>query len=94
MTHDSYEPLDDLFKNIRLALVKVMESDPTTAEDLKNLVAQLELWVDSLVADSLKLKRLHSLLQKTAELAEKLREKLEKGTEVSKQDSTAKDKVH
>ncbi len=94
MTHDSYEQIDDLFKDIRLGLVRVMESDPTVAEDMKNLVTQLELWVDSLVADSLKLKHLQSLLRKTAELAEKLREKLEKGTEVSKRDSTAGDKAH
>jgi hypothetical protein len=78
MADNSYEQLDDLFKEIRLGLVLVRKSDPATADRLKALVRQLELWVESLVVDSLKLKSLDSRLQKTAELAKKLRERLDK----------------
>jgi hypothetical protein len=79
MTEESYEQLDDLFREIKLGLVKIRRSDPETVDDLKSLIAQLELWVESLVADSLKLKSLEGLLQKTTELAKRLRKGLEKG---------------
>jgi hypothetical protein len=79
MTEESYDQLDDLFKEIKLGLAKVRRSDPETVDDLKSLIAQLELWVESLVADSLKLKNLEGLLQKTTELAKRLRKGLEKG---------------
>jgi hypothetical protein len=79
MTEESYEQLDDLFKEIKLGLAKMRRSDPETVDDLKSLIAQLELWVESLVADSIKLKNLEGLLQKTKELAKRLRKGLEKG---------------
>jgi hypothetical protein len=79
MTEESYEHLDDLFKDIKLGLAKIRRSDPETVNDLKSLISQLELWVESLVADSLKLKSLEGLLQKTTELAKRLRKGLEKG---------------
>ncbi len=78
MTDSSYEQLDDLFKEIRLGLVQVRKSDPATADRLKVLVRQLELWVESLVVDSLRLKSLDDKLQMTAELAKKLRDGLDK----------------
>jgi hypothetical protein len=79
MTEESYEQLDDLFKEIKLGLAKVRRSDPETVDDLKSLVAQLEMWVESLVTDSLKLKSLEGLLRKTTELAKRLRKGLDKG---------------
>ncbi len=60
MKENSYDQLDDLFKEIRLRLVLVRQSAPATADDLKGLVAQLEYWVESLVVDSLKLRSLES----------------------------------
>lgn len=79
MTEESYEQLDELFKEIRLGLAKVRQSDPKTVDDLKSLLTQLEFWVESLVTDSLKLKSLEGLLQKTTELAKRLREGLDRG---------------
>ena len=79
MTEESYEQLDDLFKEIKLGLAKVRQSNPEAVDDLKSLVAQLEMWVESLVADSLKLKSLEGLLHKTTELAKRLRKGLDKG---------------
>jgi len=58
MTENAYEPIDELFAQIRLKLLKVRESDPATVEELKSLITQLEVWVESLVRDSLKLKSL------------------------------------
>ena len=77
VTEKSYEQLDDLFKEIRLGLAKVRQSDPTTVDDLKSRLTQLEFWVESLVADSLKLKSLENLLQRSTELAKRLRERLD-----------------
>jgi hypothetical protein len=57
---ENYEELDSLFAQIRLRLAQVRQSDPATAEELKGLVSQLELWVESLVVDSLKLRNLQS----------------------------------
>ena len=79
MTEESYEQLDELFKEIRLGLAKVRQSDPKTVDDLKSLLTQLEFWVESLVQDSLKLKSLEGLLHKTTELAKRLREGLDRG---------------
>jgi len=56
MREKSYDELDDLLAQIRLCLMRVRQSDPATAEELKELVRQLELWIDSLVVDSLKSK--------------------------------------
>ncbi len=58
MIENSYEQVDNLFVQIRLRLGQVRQSDPATADELKGLVSQLELWVDSLVIDSLKLRSL------------------------------------
>ena len=60
MTYEAHDEIDDLFAQIRLRLSRLRESDPTTAEELKGLVTQLEDWVESLVVDSLKLKTLES----------------------------------
>jgi len=49
------DAVDDLFAKIRLKLLKLRESDPETTEDLKNLLIQLEDWVEKLVIDSLRL---------------------------------------
>ena len=65
MTEQSYDEIDDLFAQIRIRLAKVRQSDPTTADDLKSLVVQVEFWVESLVIDSLKLKSLVSAAQQT-----------------------------
>jgi hypothetical protein len=81
MTEESYEQLDDLFKEIKLGLAKIRQSDPETVDDLKSLIAQLEMWVESLVTDSLKLKSLEKLLHKTTELAKRLRKGLDKREE-------------
>jgi len=54
----AHEEVDDLFTKIRLKLLKLRESDPTTTEDLKNLLTQLEDWVEKLIVDSLKLESL------------------------------------
>ena len=67
MTEDSYEPIDDLLAQIRLRLLKVRESDPATAEELKSLFTQLEDWLESLVIDSLKLRSLESRPKKATE---------------------------
>ena len=55
MTENSYEQIDDLFAQIRLRLLKVRENDPTIAEELKNLLTQLEDCVESQVIEYLKL---------------------------------------
>ena len=77
VTEKSYEQLDDLFKEIRLGLAKVRQNDPATVDDLKSRLTQLEFWVESLVADSLKLKSLENLLQRSTELAKRLRDRLD-----------------
>ena len=60
MIENYYEELDSLFTQIRLCLGRVRQSDPATADEIKELVTQLEDWVESLVIDSLKLKSLES----------------------------------
>lgn len=54
------EQIDDLLVQIRLCLLRVRQSDPATADELKGLLTQLEDIVESLVVDSLKLKSLGS----------------------------------
>ena len=71
-----YEEVDELLMQIRLLLLKVRQSDPTTAYELKSLFNQLELWFESLVADSQKLIRLERLVHGTTEMAKRLHEKL------------------
>ena len=60
MVENSYEQLDDLFVQIRLCLASMRQSNPEATEELKGLLRQVELWVESLVIDSLKLKSLES----------------------------------
>jgi len=60
MTENSSEQIDDLFVQIRLRLLRVKQSDPATADELKGLLTQLEDMVESLVVDSLKLRSLES----------------------------------
>ncbi len=64
MTENSYEQLDRLLTQIRLRLAQVRQSDPAAANELKELITQLELWVESLVIDSLKLRSLESRTKK------------------------------
>ena len=71
MEEQPYEPIDDLFRQIRLQLLQVRESDPATAEELKSLLTQLEDWVEKLVIDSLKLRSLKSTPKKTRQSAKR-----------------------
>ena len=75
----TYEQIEDLFKEIRLCLTRVREENPTVAEDMKSLVHQLELWVDSLVVDSIKLHNLENLMHRASDLAKKLGNELDGG---------------
>ena len=90
VSENSYGQIDDLFKEIRLLLGRVRQNDPATAEELKGLMRQLEIWVDSLVVDSLKLANMENLLQSASELAKRLRERLDRGYE-SAHDKAAAD---
>ena len=65
-----------------MALVR--NSDPATGNKLKGLVRQLELWVDSLVVDSLKLKNLEAEAQRRRELVKGLVEKLDNKSKSTK----------
>ena len=58
MKERASEAIDELFTKIRLKLLKLRESDPETTDELKNLLTQLEDWVEKLVVDSLKLEGL------------------------------------
>lgn len=84
MTENSYEQLDDLFRDIKLRLASIRQANPGVVDELKGLVTQLELWFESLVIDSLKLKRLESMLNRTAELARDLQQKLDTGAQDTK----------
>ncbi len=66
MTENPYEQIDDLFAKIRLRLALVRQSDPATAAEIKDLITQLEDWVESIVVDALKLKSLESKPKRTA----------------------------
>ena len=59
--------IDDLFAQIRLNLLKLRDSDPVATEDIKNLLTQLEDWVEKLVIDSLKLESASKSPKKTAQ---------------------------
>jgi hypothetical protein len=82
VTDTSFEPIDDLFREIRLTLPLVRNNDPETGDKLKGLVSQLELWVESLVANSLKLDGLETNLQRRRELAKILLESLAKKSKI------------
>ncbi len=58
MKETAGDAVDDLFAKLRLQLLKLRESDPETAEELKSLLTQLEDWVEKLVVDSLRLESL------------------------------------
>lgn len=58
MTENSYDQVDDLFAKVRLCLVEIRKSNPDVADDLRNLITQLEDCVENLVVDSLKLRNL------------------------------------
>ena len=77
-SYEQYEQVDDLFKQIRLCLLQVRQSDPVIAEELKGLVRQLEDWVESLVVNSLKLESLESMLRSTIQLAKRLQERTDR----------------
>jgi hypothetical protein len=49
------DAIDELFTHIRLRLVKLRQSDAATTDELKNLLTQLEDWIEKLIMDSLKL---------------------------------------
>ena len=55
----------------------------TVQKAIKNLVAQLEVWFESLSVDSFRLKHLESMLRNTAEMADNLRERLNTKTKFS-----------
>jgi len=77
MTDDTYDGLDDLFVEIRLCLAHLRDREPEAVDKIKGLVRQLELWVESLTVDSLRLKSLETIMSRTTELAKGLREKLD-----------------
>lgn len=58
MKEKSYDDLDDLLTQIRWRVLKLRQTEPATGEELRDLFRQLELWIDSLVIDSMKLKDL------------------------------------
>jgi hypothetical protein len=64
MEKKPYEELDELLAQIRLLLLKVRQSDPATADELKSMFSQLELWIESLIVESLKLKEPGSAKEK------------------------------
>jgi len=64
MTENFSEQIDDLFRQIRLCLMRVRQSDLATADELKGLLTQLEDMVESLVVDSLKLRSLEGRPEK------------------------------
>lgn len=61
MKENISEEMDDLFSKVRLKILEVRESAPEAANDLKNLLAQIEDYTEKLVVDSL---RLNDLEQK------------------------------
>jgi hypothetical protein len=64
MEKKSYEELDELLAQIRLLLLKVRQSDPATADELKSRFSQLEFWIESLIVESLKTKESGSAKEK------------------------------
>jgi D-ribose pyranose/furanose isomerase RbsD len=74
MDETPYDQIDGLFVQIRLRLLKVRESDPTTAEELKSLLTQLETCIESEFIRYLKFKSQESK-QKTAKVAKERRQK-------------------
>ena len=56
MGQNASDAIDELFKQIRLKLLKLRENDEVTTNDIKSLLMQLEDWVEKLLIDSLKKK--------------------------------------
>lgn len=75
MKEHSYEQVDDLFAQIRLRVGQVRQSDPEIADELKGLITQLEVWVESLVINSLKLRSLESGAEKPIKSETRRRER-------------------
>ena len=73
----SYDDVDELLARISLSILKLRQTDPTTADELRSLVKQPELWVESLVLDAHRLRRLESLLHHTRRAANQLLKDLE-----------------
>lgn len=71
MEEQPSDAIDDLFRQIRLRLLEMRESDPTNAEEMKSLLTQLEDWVEKLVIDSLRLQSLESGKKKTTQSGRK-----------------------
>ena len=69
MKESATDAVDELFTKIRLQLLKLRESDPAIADELKSLLTQLEDWVESLVVDSIKLKDLERKPKKASATA-------------------------
>ena len=59
------DSIDELLTQIRLKLVKLRQSDPATTDELKNLLTQLEDWLDKLLMDSLKLESMRKKQPRT-----------------------------
>ena len=76
MPDSSHEQIDALFQEIRLTILEVRNNDPENGNTLKGLIRQLELWVDSLVIDSIKQKSQAVALQKRREKAETTRDNM------------------
>ncbi len=64
MIEHPYEQIDSLFRQLRLRLLDIRQSDPQAVEELKSLVSQLEDYMEQLVIDSLRLRSLESKTQK------------------------------
>jgi len=73
MAENISEQIDDLFRQIRLCLARVRQSDPATADELKGLLTQLEDMVESLVIESLKLRSLEGRPEKGIEKSHRKR---------------------
>ena len=58
MSDDIDQNIDELFARIRLKLFDIRKTNPETVEELKNLLSQLEDWVQSLVMDSIRLREI------------------------------------
>jgi hypothetical protein len=64
MTEHPYEQIDSLFRQLRLRLLEIRQSDPQAVEELKSLVSQLEDYMEQLVIDSLRMRSLEGKPQK------------------------------
>jgi len=79
ITENSYRQIDDLFVQIRNTTEQIIKADPVIGAELKDLIMQLEYWMESLAIESMKLTSLERWLEGTMELAKELRDKLDQG---------------